>query len=129
MKAEEFTRTIVDTLMKYSGKIYDGVAEAAKKRAKELQANIKKDAPKRNGFYSKSWRCKENKGEASGKISYIVENKRDYQLVHLLEDGHDIKRDGKVIGHAKAHPHFRDNEKKAIEAFENDVEELLQRGN
>ena len=46
------------------------------------------------------WRC-------SSKGSGVVRNKTDPQLTHLLEYGHPLVRNGKVVGNVEAKEHIR----------------------
>ena len=83
-----------------------------KKRKKLLQKNwfkiLKADSPEKTGDYAKGWRMKKtSKG-------YIVHNKTDYQLTHLLEHGHARKGGGRDV---KAKVHIRPAEENAIKAF------------
>ena len=46
-----------------------------------------------NGKYAKNWAVKKERGRA------VIYNKAPtYRLTHLLENGHDIIRDGKKVG-------------------------------
>ena len=40
------------------------------------------------------------------KHGYIVHNKKTYRLAHLLNNGHRIIKNGRVVGSAKAKPHI-----------------------
>lgn len=50
--------------------------------------------------YPKNWTYTEDKH------GYIVHNKKTYRLAHLLNNGHRIIKNGRVIGSAKAKPHI-----------------------
>lgn len=65
--------------------------------------------------YPKSWkaRAEEDRLRHTG----IVYNQTNYQLTHLLEFGHVLKRGGRTIGQTRAFPH--------IEPVNNWVEENI----
>lgn len=57
--------------------------------AKAAAAKLKNTSPKKTGSYAKGWRVKRERG--SGGINTVyVHNKTDYQLTHLLENGHIV---------------------------------------
>lgn len=79
--------------------------EVANEAVKKLKsASPKKAKGKKAGHYAKSWEV--DKKTKQNYAQTIIHNK-DYQLTHLLENGHDIVRNGKVVGHAKAQPHIK----------------------
>lgn len=85
--------------------------KAALKITKELVQDIKRNSPvgARNGRYRDGWTYKKD-GQR-----YIIHNKTDYQLTHLLEKGHARVGGGpRVPGRA----HIRPAEHNAIIKFE-----------
>lgn len=74
---------------------------AAQDTAKEAAKVLKQVSPADTGSYAKGWTWKKVNGR------YIVYNKTDYQLTHLLEYGHDVVAYGKKIGRAPAKPHIK----------------------
>lgn len=60
---------------------------------------------RRKHKYRRSWTFRKIKDEL-GSIVCVVYNTQ-YQLTHLLEKGHDIKRNGQTIGHADAKVHIK----------------------
>lgn len=95
----------------YADKCCDTVKQKAKQVIKEHR-----------GRYIKGWTTKTEK-TYSGGYSVVVYNETDWQLTHLLENGHEIvnKRDG--TGWASAKPHidnaYRAVKNKFIKAMEN----------
>lgn len=77
---------------------------AAQDTAKEAVKALKWTSPADSGSYAKGWTYKKVNGR------YIVYNKTDYQLTHLLEYGHDVVAYGKKVGHVAAKPHIKDVE-------------------
>lgn len=80
----------------------DEVAEEAVKKLKSTSPRKKKG--KKAGQYAKGWKIDKNSKKQYAQT--IIHNK-EYQLTHLLENGHDIVREGRVVGHAEAQPHIK----------------------
>ena len=77
--------------------------------AKESVQKLKNTSPKKSGDYAKGWRVKK-----LGAHEQIVYNATNYQLTHLLENGHVIRNKKGEYGRAPAHPHIKDVEQEAI---------------
>lgn len=102
------------------GAIATATATAAKTAVKEL----KRVRFKNGNQYSKGWAYKKNKNGG-----YTVHNKKYYMLTHLLENGHDIVRNGVKVGYSKPVKHIKPVEEKIQNAMEEFVlEELDKRG-
>lgn len=96
--------------------VEDEVAEEAVKKLKA--SSPKKKKGKKSGSYAKGWSIDKKQKQQYART--VIHNK-EYQLTHLLEYGHDIVRDGKVVGHAAAKPHIKE-----VEEWTNkEVEERL----
>lgn len=87
----------------------ENMKKAVKKTATSIRKEISANAPKRTGEYAKSWTTKviDVKSHRISAIVYQKQKDGQWRLAHLLEDGHDIKRDGVVIGHVKSYEHIR----------------------
>ncbi|MDD9149257.1 HK97 gp10 family phage protein [Sporolactobacillus sp. CQH2019] len=83
--------------------------------SKEAVSELRATSPKRTGDYAKGWSRKKT---AHG---YVVYNRTDYQLTHLLEYGH-AKRNG---GRVRAYPHIAPVEQKVIDKFTNATEKAV----
>jgi hypothetical protein len=97
--------------------------QVANDLAKELRTSEK--TPDKTGDYKKGWKVK--KKSVRGKTVYIVHNKTDYQLTHLLEKGHVLRRGGRTIGEAKEFPHIRPNAEKAFDTYIEKLKEVIDR--
>lgn len=84
-----------------------GLEETAKEAADELK---KGGAYKeRTGKYTKDWTYRKRnsrKAVITGLNGYSVYNKKNYQLTHLLEKGHQLRRGGRAIGRVRAFEHI-----------------------
>jgi hypothetical protein len=114
------TQAITEQLRTYTEDFKKEVQKASNEIAKELVKDLNRDSPKKTGDYEKGWRIKKK-----GKLKNVVHNKTDYQLTHLLEKGHAIKRGGRVIGKSDPIIHIAQNEEKAINKFYEAIERAI----
>lgn len=115
---EQLQSTIQNMLSQIPQKVDNVVDEATKKVAKEAVKTLKATSPKRDGGgrYAKGWAVKKQ-----GKKT-IIHNKTDYQLTHLLENGHDVVAHGKKVGHFGGIKHIAPVEKEVIDKMTEEVE-------
>ena len=116
---KDFNKELIKQLQRYSKVLDSEVQQVAKEVAQTASKNVKKDSPmsntSRKGTYKKGW------GIQKIDDGYVVRNKKEYRLTHLLEKGH-VTRDGK--SRTKAQPHIKPAEEIAIKEFEKRIEEL-----
>lgn len=112
-------------LKEYGDRVIDIAITAADDTAKDARSMLRSNNAgafkNRKGSYRRGWRAtliKKNLG-----VVAKVYNATDYQLTHLLEYGHDVKRNGVTIGHAQEYPHIKDVNDWAIKAFEDALTE------
>lgn len=99
------TAAINKTLSEFSVGVSEELDLAINEVSKEAVKRLKETSPKGRGrgYYAKSWTMKKTKKRLY--VESIVYSKK-YQLTHLLENGHPIVRNGKVVGRAKPQPHI-----------------------
>lgn len=90
--------------------IQESAENEIKAVAKESVQKLRNTSPTKSGSYAKGWTTKQD-----GKMGVIVHNKTDYQLTHLLENGHVIKNKKGTYGRAPAHKHIKPVEDWAID--------------
>lgn len=92
---------------------------AAETTAKETVQELKSASPvgtgPRAGKYARGWRSKETDD------GYVVYNATDWQLTHLLNNGHDLYLHGNHIGYQEGDNHIGKVEQKMIEEYENAI--------
>lgn len=115
IRLNELTKEVTKALQQYTDEVEKGIEEAGTKVAKNTVKNLKKTSPKETGSYAKGWRVAKVKGKR------IIHNKTDYQLTHLLENGHAKANGGRVA----ARVHIRPAEQKAIEEYVEEVEKVV----
>ena len=120
---KDFDKEITKQLKRYSKVTSSEIQEAAKDIAKEAVKDVQSKSPmsntSRRGKYKKGWTSQ------NVEDGYIVRNKDEYRLTHLLEKGHVIRDGtGRKVGQAKAQEHIKPAEIKAIKNFEKRIDEI-----
>lgn len=123
IQIDDLAKTIQKELEHYQKITDEHIKDTVREVGKETKEHISHTAPKKSEKYSRSWAVKVMK-ENSHAMSVVVHSKNKYQLTHLLEFGH-VKRNG---GRTKAFPHLGEAEQKAIQSFEEKVQEILNNG-
>lgn len=111
---EELADAVSQKLAEYSQDVTDGLKKEVKQVAKECKTEIQLNSPVLTGSYKKGWRDQvafEDKED----IRVVVRNKTDYQLTHLLENGHAKVGGGRVQGIPHIRPAEQNAEKKLIQ--------------
>lgn len=111
----DVSKEIAKALSEYTNEVTEGLNEAKKDISKETAKTLKSTSPKNTGDYAKGWRA------SKVGTSYVVHNKTDYQLTHLLEKGHAKRGGGRVAGI----PHIAPAEEQAINEYERRVEKVI----
>ncbi len=114
---------IQEELKTYSREVSAKVKKTVKDVAKECLEEIKNNSPEKTGSYKKGWRDSTVYDELDD-TRIIVHNATDYQLTHLLEDGHNKKN---LIGRVEGIPHIAPAERNASEKLEKRVVVKIQR--
>ncbi len=119
---EGVAQEILKQLKYYERNVSEKVDAAKEANAKACLQAIKMKSPKgkRHGEYAKGWRIK----RTSKKL--IIHNATNYQLTHLLEHGHVLKKGGRNVGEAAERPHIRPAEESAVRNFLKDIERAIE---
>lgn len=123
IKPEQLQSTIQQMLHDIPQKVDNVIDEAAEKVSKEAVKTLRATSPKRpgGGRYAKGWATKK-----VGK-QIVIHNKTDYQLTHLLENGHDIVSHGRKVGHYGGQKHIAPVEQEVIEKMTEEVEKGIEK--
>lgn len=74
-----------------------GIADVSKESAQKLRNT----SPVKTGTYARGWAVKKE-----GEMDAVVHNRTDYQLTHLLENGHVIKNKKGTYGRTRGIKHI-----------------------
>ena len=116
---------IKDILNEYSFDIQEGIDKEAQNISQQVVNDLKATTNTykvRTGKYNKGWRVNTKKGR--GVINCMVHNATNWQLTHLLENGHTTRNGGRT----KAFVHIRPVEEKYVAEYEANVEKIINNG-
>lgn len=118
---EGIDTAIMKYLEEYSGEVVEATEKTILSVAQDSVKKLKAESPKGKGKgkhqYAKGWTYQVEKGRM--RVGAVIYGKKGtYNLAHLLEYGHQLRRGGRKTGDAKAIEHIKPVEKWAIEEFE-----------
>ncbi len=121
VKIDGLADAIMKELDDYRQDVTDNLKKEVQAAATLCRDELKATSPSLTGSYAKGWR-KKTAFESTNDIRVTIYNATDYQLTHLLENGHVlVGHNGKVLGTVEAKPHIAKTEKKAEEMLEKKV--------
>ena len=105
-------KTIQEELMNVGVQVSDEMQEMFDDIGKEAAQLLRETSPEnekspKRGRYKRGWVYERKKRTYNFNCAGVVRNKNDPQLTHLLEYGHPIVRNGKVVWNADPIPHIR----------------------
>lgn len=115
IKINELSRDLTKALREYTTDVVEEIDMSAAEVAKDTVDLLKTTSPLRTGDYAKGWRVKKGKG------SVVVHNATNYQLTHLIENGHATRNGGRVSGRV----HIKPAEELAIKEFTKRAEKAV----
>ena len=123
--AETLTVQMERILDEYSERVQNVTRVAIQRVGRESVNKLRNTSPKRTGEYARGWRLKTLK--LRGPVTdVVVHNATNYQLTHLLENGHVIRNKKGTYGRAPAHPHIKPVEEWANTELPEVIERELQ---
>ncbi|WP_312047988.1 HK97 gp10 family phage protein [Anaerotignum sp.] len=123
VRVDNMAAAIAEMLGEYQAEITKNIDASGKTVADQGAKKLKETSPKLAGNYAKGWRATKEKGTSFGdEASYIIHNKTDYQLTHLLENGHATRNGGRT----KPIKHIKPVEEMVIKEYEKGVEEAIE---
>ena len=131
VKIDDLGKAISDILDQYGEDIQNATQEAVLKVAKIAQQETKAGSPvrkvdtkkRKKGRYRRGWAVKKDVVNRF-RTDAIIHNRTDYQLTHLLEKGHILKRGGRTLGRISPQVHIEPAEQHAIKNLEEAIEKI-----
>lgn len=128
-KTNSVTIQIEKVLDDYSKEVRREMTDAEDKVAKEAVRKLKNTSPKRAGTkhvrkYAEGWALKRTK-TSTGIPDITIHNKTNYQLTHLLENGHVIRNGKGTYGRTNGIKHIEPVEKWANDELVQEIERRL----
>lgn len=126
INVEDMASVIMRGLHEYADLATDEMKKAVTKTANTVKKEIERTAPSDTGTYAKSWTATKTL-EKSGALQMTVRSKNRYQIAHLLEKGHALRRGGREIGDGKvdAIPHIAPAEEHGNQMLEDLIRKAL----
>lgn len=90
-----------DLLDEVNKDVQDSAKRNIQTISRECVQKLRNTSPTKSGSYAKGWSVKRE-----GDMDAVVHNKTDYQLTHLLENGHVIKNKKGTYGRTRGIKHI-----------------------
>lgn len=116
VKIDGLADAVADALREYREETTEEIKASVRSSAKACVAELQANSPEDTGAYKKGWRVK-TAYEDDTDIRLQVHNATNYQLTHLLEDGHANVSGGRT----PAHPHIASAADNASQILEKDI--------
>lgn len=108
----------------YSREVQEATNKSIDSVSKESVSKLKDTSPRKTGDYAKGWRVKKERGR-DGLQTVTVHNKTNYQLTHLLENGHVVRNKKGAYGRTRPIKHIAPVEEWAVNELPREIEERL----
>lgn len=126
IKVTKLAATMMEILVSYTQELEDGIENVYERIAAQSKEKLIANSPRNEKFagkhYADDWHVKKNK--SFHLVSWTVYNEQ-YQLTHLLENGHELRRQG---GWSPAIPHITPVADEAVAELEEKIERVIKRG-
>lgn len=124
IKPTDLGKAIAEQLTLYHADVIEQVNAAGAKAVKALVSKTKKTAPKRSGAFRKAITSTETTNPTTGDKEFTWGAKAPhYRLTHLLVNGHQKPKGGRVQGD----PFLENALEEILPEYEKDVEEAIKR--
>lgn len=117
---ESVTAQMAEIMDEVSQEVKDATKSGINSVAKESVQKLRNTSPKKSGSYARGWSTKKQ-----GEMDVVVYNRTDYQLTHLLENGHVIRNKKGTYGRTSGIKHIAPVEEWAIDELPRKIMEDL----
>lgn len=104
-KTNSVTIQVADVLEEVDRECAVVLETTSKEVADEAVQKLRNTSPKKSGKYARGWRVSVKSGRGGAK-TYVVHNSTNYQLTHLLENGHIVRNKKGTYGRTRAFKHI-----------------------
>ena len=109
-KTESVTAQMKELLDEVNKDVERSAKTNIQRVAKESVQKLKNTSPRKTGSYASGWGTKKQ-----GEMDVVVHNRTDYQLTHLLENGHVIRNKKGTYGRTHGIKHIAPVEEWAVD--------------
>ncbi len=129
VKINDFGNALSEILESYGDNFSEKMRAAVLEAAEIAKQETKVGSPRLSGKYKRGWAVKEDAASRL-RTEAVVHNRTSYQLAHLLEKGHALRRGGRAVGAGQVAPivHIAPAEEHAIKNMEKAVEKIAKQG-
>jgi hypothetical protein len=127
VKINDLNKAVAEILEEYGDNFGEATKKAVLEVAKIAKQETQAGAPVRSGKYRSGWAVKEEAVDRF-RTDAIVHNRTRYQLAHLLEKGHALRKGGRSLGSVGARVHIAPAEQNAIKNLEEAIGKIAQQG-
>ena len=121
---KDLTKQLETQLTMFSDRVKSVVGEEIMRIAKEGAETLAQTSPKHMGNYAKGWRVNQI-GTLNRRLTRaVIYNATDYQLTHLLENGHATRNGGRTA----AQPHIKPVEEQISRELPARIEQKIKGG-
>lgn len=117
---ESVTAQMAEIMDEVSQEVKDATKSGINSVAKESVQKLRNTSPKKSGSYARGWSTKKQ-----GEMDVVVYNRTDYQLTHLLENGHVIRNKKGTYGRTSGIKHIAPVEEWAVDELPRKIMEDL----
>ena len=124
IKPEQFGEVLDEILTDYAEQVVEDSKEAVEVTAK-MALKVAKTYASRIGTGKYVSSLKTTKTESNAYGTTVTIHSTKYRIAHLLEHGHTLKINGRVVGSTRAFPHFAPAEAMAESTLENKIKQAI----
>ena len=115
-KTESVSVQMKELLDEINLEVKEATKEGIQEISKESVQKLRNTSPRKTGSYAKGWAVKRE-----NELEVVVYNRTDWQLTHLLENGHVIRNKKGTYGRTSGKKHIKPVEEWAVDALPEEI--------